>query len=211
MTIKKLSARAVWAGVILAGSLQAGFGANVGSPQSVNLKIYEFWVSANADCSGLTRVYNESNPSYQNMVTGPTFGSMTVPNGTYPCIAWRMSDVVTLVPDYTSDGGQCVQGVTYTRDLFRPGDVSISPDGATINGSGAVSSPIEDFMWIYLSTGGNNTTNSGTKPTEPGLLGSPYIVSANNNAILVTDFTNGIEDTGGSCSPETVSFSFRYQ
>src|SRR5688572_12161410 len=53
------------------GLPQAVFSANTGSPQSVNLKIYELWISPNADCTELTRIYNNPSASYQNMVTGP--------------------------------------------------------------------------------------------------------------------------------------------
>lgn len=194
--------------LLLAGFVSTARAANIGSPQEVNLKIFDFWVSPNADCTDMVRVYDNPSADYQNMVTGPVFGSLVVPNGTYNCVAWKMSDVITLKPDFTSDGGHCVQGTTYTRDLFRMGDSSMTPGGATINATTSLVTP--DNMYIYVSVDGNNTSNSGTTPSSPGKLNQPYVVGGDNNATLVVDFTNGIEDTGGSCSPEGVSFGFRY-
>src|SRR5687767_10622654 len=80
------------------------------SPSEVNIKIYELWISPNADCSGLTRVYNEPDASAQNMVNGPTFANVNVANGTYHCVAWRMSDIISYRPA-ANDGNDCVQGV----------------------------------------------------------------------------------------------------
>jgi hypothetical protein len=186
------------------------FSAEIGSPQSVKIKFYEFWISPNADCSDMTQIYNETSPSYQDVVVGPTFGSPTVTNGTYPCVAYKISDVVKLTPNFNSDSGNCQTGVEITRDLFRGGDVSQSPTGTVINGSGTnPSSQVENTMYIYLATSGNNTTNTGQIPSQPALLTTPFVVSGATTGPAVFDFTNGIEDTGGSCSPETVSFSFR--
>jgi hypothetical protein len=185
-----------------------GFCANTGSPQRVDLKIYELWASPNADCTGLTRIYNDPAAPYQDMVAGPTFGTLTVANGTYHCIAWKMSDIVTVYPDFLSDIGNCVPGVPSTKDLFRVGDTSLTPDGVTINATTSIVT--EDTMYVYLSTQGDDL-NVATIPSQPGKLVNPYVVSADNTAFMVTDFTNGIEDLGSVCSPEGVVFSFRYQ
>lgn len=186
-----------------------GFCTNVGSPQSVKIQFFEFWVGQNADCSDLSRVYSDTGASYQDVVVGPTFGQVSIPNGTYNCVAFKMNDIVKLTPDYTSTGGNCQTGVEITRDLFRGGDTSTSPDGlTTINGSGTLPSPVENDMYVYLSTNGSDS-NSGNIPSAPGKLTTPYIVTIDGNATMVFDFTNGIEDTGGSCSPETVTFGFR--
>lgn len=190
-------------------STQAGFAANVGSPQAVNIKFYEFWVSPHADCTEMTRVFNDASPSYQNVSNNISFGDVTMANGSYPCIAVKFSDIVQLVPDYTSDNGNCVQGTTYTRDLFRTGDSSTSPDGTVINGSGTnPAGHIENGMYVYLSTAGNNS-NSCTDPSSPCQLPSAFEVTGDSTATMVWDFTNGIEDTGGSCSPESLVFRFR--
>lgn len=186
-----------------------GSATNIGSPESVKIQFFELWVSANENCSDMTRIYNNPTASYQDVTNGPTFGQVAVPNGTYHCIALKMNDIVKLTPNYTSTGGNCVDGTEITRDLFRSGDMSISPDGGiTINGSGTLPSPIENDMYVYLSTNGDDN-NSGNEPGAPGRLISPYIVNGNDTATMVFDFTNGIHDTGGSCSPEVVTFGFR--
>jgi len=208
MNMKNIFRRSAALLLLVSAAAPSGFCANMGSPQEVNLKITEFWISPNADCTGLTRIYNDPSAGYQNMVAGANFGQLGVANGTYQCIAWKMSDVITLKPDYTSDGGQCVQGTTYTRDLFRNGDVAMAPDGTVINGTASIASP--DGMWIYLSTTGNDNPNSGTVPSQPGILQNAYVVQSNSRAVMVADFTNGIHDLGSECSPEEVRFGFRY-
>lgn len=196
--------------ILISGLFVPSFSAEIGSPQSVKIKFYEFWISPNADCSSMTQIYDEASPSYQDVVTGPTFGSPTVINGTYPCVAYKISDLVKLTPNFNSDSGNCQTGVEITRDLFRGGDVSQSPTGTVINGSGTnPAGHVENTMYIYLATSGNNTTNTGQIPSQPALLTTPFVVNGATTGTAVFDFTNGIEDTGGSCSPETVSFSFR--
>jgi hypothetical protein len=202
--------------VMLLTGGQKGFAADVGSPEAVNVKLYELWVSRNADCTNMTRVYNNSNPDYQNVAANISFGRVAIPNGVYHCIAFKMSDIMQIVPAFTSDSGNCVQGVTYTRDLFRGGDTSIAPDGTVYNGSGTnPTGQIEDGMYVYLSTNGTTGDDaSGTRPTLPDIMTSPYVVSGDNVATMVWDMTNGVEDVGvasGGCSVETVVFGFRYR
>ncbi len=192
--------------VLLGGSGLAE-AANTGSPQQVKLKFFELWVSPHTDCSNMTKIYDEANPSYQDMVAGPTFGELHVANGTYQCIAWKMSDIVTVVPDFNSDGGLCVRGQPYVKDLFRVGDSAVSPTGETITAT--TSTTVPDNMWVYLSTTGLES-NSANSPSSPAKLQNAYVVSADNVATLVADFTNGIQDTGSACSPEQVTFGFRY-
>jgi len=209
----------VWVGAALAANLlcsgQPGLAADVGSPQAVNVKLYELWVSLNANCTNMTRVYNNPSPEYQNVAANVSFGQIAIPNGVYRCIAFKMSDLMQIVPDFTSDTGNCVQGVTYTRDLFRAGKVSISPDGTTINGSGTnPTGQIENGMYVYLSTTGSDEGESDSLPTTPGILRNPYIVSGDNTATMVWDMTNGVEDIGvasGGCSIETTVYGFRYR
>jgi len=179
-------------------------------PSEVNIKIYELWVSTNSDCTNMTRIYNEANPSYQNMVNGPTFGQASVPNGTYNCVAWKMSDILSYRPA-ANEGNDCVQGTLYTRDLFRADSTepSICPDGATINGTGTMANQIEDKMCIYVSVGGSNDPDAGMEPSNPFTLTNAFVVNGDVNGTMVTDFRGKVIDAGNECDCEAPDFSFR--
>lgn len=180
----------------------------VTSPTEVNVKIYELWVSPNADCTSMTKVFEDTSPSYQDMTEGPTFGSMTVPNGTYQCIAWKMSDLLQFTPQ-SVDGSCLVQ--QYTRDLFRaniPAETSTCPDSTVLTGTGSLASPVEDRMCIYMSVNGDNS-NVGNIPSSPMQLTSPYVVSGNQTGTMVTNFTNKIDGSQPDCDCLPPVFGFR--
>ncbi|MFN0118062.1 MAG: hypothetical protein ACKVQC_07225 [Elusimicrobiota bacterium] len=167
-------------------------------------------MSPNANCTNMTRVYNDPNPSYQNMVNGPSFGQVNVNNGTYQCVAWKMSDILQYRP-IANDGNDCVANTLYTRDLFRtnvPAETSTCPDGTVITGTGTMLSQVEDKMCIYLSVNGNNSAN-GMIATDPMALSNPFVVSSDTQGTMVTDFTNKISDVGSECDCDAPVFRFR--
>lgn len=180
------------------------------SPSEVMVTIKEVWVSPNADCTGMTRIYNNPSATAQDMVDGPTFGSVTVPNGTYQCVAWKMSDYLSFRP-VANDAPGCTAGTNYDVDLFRDEDpdlTSTCPDGSVITATGSTSTRSEDNMCIYLSVNGNNT-NYGMRPTEPFLLTSPYVVDGDQNGTMVTDFTGKVANNFGDCECQPPVFGFR--
>ncbi len=193
--------------------------ANVTDPSVVNIKIYQAWISPNTDCSDMIRIYRNDSPSYQNMMTGPTFGEGAAPAGTYQCVAWLMGDVINYKPKADTTNGGCKAGTSYTSDLFRNGSTSIGPDGSTTTGSGTDASPVEDKMWIYFSrTGAFHSGDDGgpNTPSHALPLSSNLVIGGSSDATLVTDFTDKIEDHSQDTGPDSRScelqppvFSFR--
>lgn len=190
------------------GYFNTAWGSDAGDPSAVNMKIYKTWVSANTDCSEATLIYSESNPSYQNMVDNPTLGTATVPNGTYPCVVIKMSDVITGTPNYTSTSGHCTPSTAIQIDVFRSPDTSTCPDSTNVNGSGSDASPIEDGPCLYMSTVGNNS-NVGWLPNSPFPLTTPFVVTSATNGTFVADFSGKILDQGGECGIDPPVFGFR--
>lgn len=180
-----------------------GFASNAVDPSEVKIAVYESRISPNADCSGgFIRVFENASPTPQDFLTNPTIASGAIPNGTYRCIALRISDFIRYKPAVTTDSGNCVAGASLTQDIIR-GDPSISPDGVTT--STAVG---EDIVWIYMSTSGSDS-NTCLSPTQPCRIGAPLVVSGDRAGTFVVDFRGQVQDHGSSCSLEGPTFSFR--
>jgi len=178
--------------------------ANIVDPSAFSMKFYEARISPRADCGGgFVRIFQDSSPSYQDMLAGPTLGTGSVPNGTYRCVALKASDVIRYTPSVTTSGGNCIGGTPYSKNIAR-GEVTTGPDGdsiTTVDG--------EDPVWLYLSTGGVDT-NTCFEPSQACRLSAPMVINAQGGGLFVTDARNGIEDLGpGDCSLENVQFSFR--
>ena len=107
----------------------------VGDPASFLVGLYSFHISENADCSGpfITAFDNGGAPATRDLTTNPEFFTASdVPTGTYPCVAMRISDILSFQSE--SSGGACMTGVTYTGDVYRAGaedepflDLSLTP------------------------------------------------------------------------------------
>jgi hypothetical protein len=160
--------------ILLANSAWA---ANQVDPSAFALRVYETRISESADCSGsFLTVFRSESPTELNMLDEPTLGSGVVPNGTYRCVAIRMSDMIDYTPAETTDNNNCVAGTPYSKDIAH-GETTTSPEGTdTVTVDGA-----EDVIWIYLSTNGTES-GSGFVPDEPCPLGSPLVVTSDRSS-----------------------------
>ncbi|MFN0118449.1 MAG: hypothetical protein ACKVQC_09195 [Elusimicrobiota bacterium] len=199
-------------GLILGLTSTQSFAANSGDASEVNMKIYKMWVSPNSNCSGMSLVYTDDNPTPQNMMASPTLGTGTVAPGTYNCIAFKMSEIITAKPSYNSDHGHCTTGSNLTVDVFRNPSTSACPDGTSITGTSSLVT--EDKPCLFLSVTG--TTNNSVEPwnaASPFLLNNPFVVTGDTAGTFVADFRGKISDTGagigGECEVEPPVFSFR--
>lgn len=191
--------------VLTAGMPRGSFAANVGNPSYVGIKVYEARASANTNCSNSIRIFADSSPSYKDMAGTPTFGNGTVPNGTYPCLAIKMSDRIEARPAFTSDAGNCTPSTLVVLDVAR-GDLTQDPvtgvQTATTNGG-------EDIVWLYISTTGSDNVNAPWTPATPFRLQNPFVVSNDKVGTFVTDFAGKVRDQFGSCDCDAPTFSFR--
>jgi hypothetical protein len=177
------------------------------NPSSTLVKVFEMRVSPNTDCSASISVFKTASPTVSDLISNPTFGIGAIPNGTYKCLMIHLSDVITFTPA-VSDGANCVGGTQYTRDIFRAGSTSTAPDGTTITGTGAVSTPSEDDPWAYFKIGGSNGAGC-MSPTTGCALGSPLVVSGDHVGTLVIDFDGKIDGTFSPCDLGPAAMSFR--
>ena len=200
----KKKASVVFAAAIVLPLVLVARGNAVIDPASVRVKVLELRLSPNADCSQSVSVFSDASPSYQDLVANPTFGAGSIAPGTYKCAMVHISDEVKYVP--AANEGSCVQGTSYTHDMFRTGDTSVAPDGATISGHGDPGNPnngVEDFPWYYFSVTGpydaNNLPANGAAlgialtPAAALKLASPLALTGSETVTFVMDYYGQID------------------
>lgn len=177
------------------------------------LKVYKVAVSTSNLCTNLQTVYTNNNPSYATF-DGTAFGSMTVPDGTYPCVVFEVSDVIKFTPASTS-GAACIEGTEYSREVCRDGGGS----GLLINGDTFTCSNGEQRMGIYLSTaststGGGDDANPFTPPTadpdaDRGMkLNGAFTVSGTATATFIVDGNDIVDTNGDECDMQPPQWGF---
>ena len=176
---------------------------------ALELKIYKFAVSSSPDCTGLTTVVTNSNPSYQDFKGSPDLGSGELADGTYPCVAIEFSDQIRV----THAGPTSICTSTFIQDVCQAGSTS-TPIGGGVTNCG---NSQDDRVVMYITTTKDalsenwdafnppicTTAGCGTQNTSPGIhLGSSLLV----NGSVVGTFTVGTDgkvcdgDTGGNCA-----------
>lgn len=181
----------------------------VGDPASFLVGLYSFHISGNADCSGpfITAFDNGSAAATRDLTTNPEFfTARDVATGTYPCVAMRISDIVSFQSE--SSGGACMAGVTYARDVYRAGgeaepflDLSLTPIPAT--GTDAI--PSEDRIYILFTINRSAATGRGFAQNQVVALTSPLVVPS--AMTFYWDATNAVQDNAGQCvlEPEALA------
>ena len=103
----------------------ASFGATAATdsaaPQHLNIDMYALYVSEHADCSEpvLVQDYGPAG-EVKDFAANPVLFTGEPVAGTYPCIAFRMSDVLYMQPERTF--GPCDASVVYDGDIYRDGE-----------------------------------------------------------------------------------------
>ena len=125
-----------------------------GDPSSISLGMYALYVSTNADCSNYTTLVDHGTTvDYKDFATGPTLFEASPMDGTYNCVAMRMSDVIRFQPATTF--GTCDAGTEYEQDIYRS-DSDETPwkdmDLNDIVGTGSDSIPVDDHVTIVMTT-----------------------------------------------------------
>jgi hypothetical protein len=125
-----------------------------GDPSSISLGMYALYVSTNADCSNYTTLVDHGTAvDYKDFATNPTLFEASPTDGTYNCVALRMSDVIRFQPATTF--GTCVAGTEYQQDIYRS-DSDDNPwkdmDLNDIIGTGSDSLPVDDHVTVIMTT-----------------------------------------------------------
>ncbi len=174
----------------------------VTSPASTKVRIFEMRASLNSDCTNPVTVFTTPSPTEVDLVSNPTFGSGSIPNGVYHCLMFRIDDMITVVPQ--ANDGACTAGVPVTMDVFSDpaNDVSITPEGVTINATPNA----ENDPWVYFSDSSlSSTSNNCFEPNTSGCACSgpcsltPLTLNSDRAFQLVINLDNRIDGSSGNC------------
>ncbi len=137
-----------------------------------------------------------------------------------------MWDNITFSPVKDTTSGNCAATDTYTQDICGSDNASslttiYSPDNSSTYSCSLDSSPSNDWIWIYFSTGStdsDNTTladqeNDFNPPTSDNLssgitLGTALVVSSASSGSLTTTIRDRVADDGSECMMYKPAFSF---
>jgi hypothetical protein len=180
----------------------------VGDPASMSITMYDLYLSPNADCSEafLAQSYGTDGEA-RDFTQSPTLFQASVPAGSYPCVAIRMSDVIGFTP--ASSGGGCQAGTAYTGDIYRTdSDSSLWRDihGNPIPATGSDSVPSNDHVTVIFTTDTLAAFSAGFSPDQTIWLAHQLV--APTSATFVWDATNAIVTDGTRCgmNPGVPSF-----
>jgi len=191
------------------------------SPSSATWTLYKVYLYASGDCTGTPETVLDSTAGTAlDFVTNPTIGTATVTDGTYNCVAIKMSDTVTFVPS-ADEGTSCTSGTSYTLSVCPSGTSSTDADDS----SSVACTDSADTVWLYISTwstvsSGSETTNSFVPPTSDGdstnamQLNSALTVAGTTSGVFVIDsyYKVGTSSTGtdgaDECGMEPPTFGF---
>ena len=190
----------------------------VSSPSSLKVQIYEMRLSKNSDCSAALSVFNTASPTSVDLFGSPDLGSGVISTGTYHCVMFHISDIVSFVPANNIEP-MCSSTTTYHYDIFQSPAVSVSPEGTLINATGTPTTFPEDSPWIYLSDAPTAAATNGCfQPTKSGAEGpcpmAPLTILSDQPHTLVMNANGQLGDWGqGTCilnltrdNPVAISF-----
>jgi hypothetical protein len=168
-----------------------------GDPAALRIGVYALYISSNADCSSPVLVQDYGATAVtKDFVANPVLFTGSPADGSYPCVAIKMSDVIRMEPD--SSFGNCVAGTEYAGDIYRAGetdwkDVDLNP----ITGTGTDSMPSDDRVTLIMTRDTAAAIGRGFSPNQTIQLGSDLIVPSQS-----TFYWNGqgsVVDQGGQC------------
>ncbi|HET9066452.1 MAG TPA: hypothetical protein VFN22_11585 [Gemmatimonadales bacterium] len=131
-----------------------------------------------------------------------------LPDGSYPCVAMRISDLLQAVPASTE--GSCVAGVMFTHDIYRAGNEPtpyLDIAGSPITARGTDATPVEDPVWAFLSTDTAAVAARGYSPNQIVLLSAQLHVPGSTT--FYWDASNGLRPTVSGCDIVAGEVGFR--
>ncbi len=177
-----------------------------GTPASLTLTVHTLYISSNDDCSGMVLVQDYgATGSPKDFMQNPVLFSGSPAAGAYKCVAFRMSDVISMRP--ATSFGACVSGVEYLGDIYRAGesdwkDVNL----ATVVGTGTDSVPANDRVTIFLARNAPAAVARGLSVHQVIPLSSDLVVPAQTT--FYWDATGTVQTDGVSCGVNPGAPSF---
>lgn len=176
----------------------------VGDVSKMNIKVYELWLSAKADCSDAEQVVDYgSEGENKDFTAGDVLFSASPADGTYKCLMMRMSDII----DFESEeaGSICETDTEYTMDIFRD-ETWKNADGTDLEGSGTDEDPVDNKPFTILTTDMDAALGEGFHENQTVELSEGLVVPG--NATFYFSGVNSVVEEGDSCrmSPSSVGF-----
>ena len=197
---------------ILSLTISFSASATLYTPTSMKMKIYRILISTDPLCTNPIVLWAPAVPQTVDFIAAPTLGNGQVPDGTYKCMIWEISDQVTMTEPTTS--GTCTAGTVITTDVCRSPVTTTSIAGVTtscVTGG-------DDKITIYLSTASTSTGGNlgyATPPTSlsdsvNGMnLSGALVISGDSSGTLVFNGAGTLDDTQTGCNGQAPKFGFR--
>lgn len=182
-------------------------GVEFGSAGSLTLKLYALYVSNSGDCSNpvLAQDLGASGLDFDFM-QHPVLFEATPADGSYPCVMFKMSDVVKVSPAATF--GACVAGTVYAGDIYRDGesdwkDVNLN----TIVGHGTDELAVDDHVTLFMTRDTSAAMARGISRHQTLPLGAALLVPGQSTFRM--DASQAVASWGSGCGAEPPSVSFQ--
>lgn len=178
------------------------------APQHLNISMYALYVSQNADCSAPTLVQDYGAAGeVKDFAANPVLFTGEPVAGTYPCIAFRMSDVLFMQPERTF--GPCDATVVYDGDIYRDGESDwLDVDGSVVVGHGGdgLGQGVDDHVTIFFSADTSAALARGISRHQ--LVGMNQPLVSPGQSTMYWDMSGAVQDEGGQCGilPRPITF-----
>lgn len=176
----------------------------VGDVSKMNIKVYELWLSANADCTDAEKVVDYGSAGEnKDFTAGDVLFSASPADGTYKCLMMRMSDVIDFESE--DEGTECQKNTEYTMDIFRD-ETWKNADGSDLEGSGSSESPVNNKPYTIFTTDRDAALGEGYHENQIIELTDGLVVPG--NATFYFSGVNSIVEDTGYCgmNPSSVGF-----
>lgn len=179
-------------------------------PTTFSVAFLEIRLSSNTDCSGPYVTVLTASPARRvDMTSNPEIVRVEgLPEGSYPCLAMRISDLLGFVPA-TTEGG-CTGGASYTHDTYRAGNETVAfkdINGNPITARGTEATPLEDPIWTFASTDPSAVEGRGYSQNQIIPLSAQLVVPGSTT--FYWDASNALQSTGDGCDIVAGELGFR--
>jgi hypothetical protein len=177
-----------------------------GDPAALVIGTYALYLGASADCSDLKLVQsNGASGSVEDLMASPLLFSASPQDGSYACMAMKMSDVIHVVP--TSSFGGCAAGHDYVNDIYRKDENDwVDTDYQLVEGHGDDVNPVDDGVTLFMTTDANAAILTGINMHQAIPLGAPLKVPGQTT--FYWDAAGTVVDEDGACTIEPGRPSF---
>jgi hypothetical protein len=198
----------------LSGSGSSGTGLLASTPTVAKITVYQFAVSASADCSSPISVFNEAAGKEVNMEDGPTIGSGELADGSYPCVILEMDDQITFTPATTD--GSCQEGVEQAINVCRQFNPESTITSTLIDGTTVTCTDNKEKVAVYISTNSVSSNQNMDPFNAPASASSTSGITLENalevagttSGTFKMDTTNKVDGSNSECDLQPPVFSF---